>query len=260
VVITRPVGAHRALARAVRAQGGDALSLPGARIVAEPANADLLRALSDARHADIVVFQSPGAVRCLFSLQPRWRAARGTTVVAVGPGTARALARCGVRAVTPDRRHDSEGVLALAAFRQVRGLAIALVGAPGGRGLLAPALAGHGARVVACHVYRRVAPRYTRRHRDALLWARGALAWLVSSAEAVAAVRGWADPQCWSRLAGAVAVAPSERIAALLRAEGVRRVLVSGSAMPAAMLRTLAAAASNAKLDVGSTRKRRTIR
>src|SRR5262249_22303602 len=144
------------------------------------------RDLRAAQSADAVVFSSPTAVRFAWKLLPLLRFARRTTVLATGSGSAAALRRRGVTQVLwPTARQDSEGLLALPALARVRGQHIAVIGAPGGRELLAPALRRRGARVQFVAVYRRIAPRLDRRHLAALARAGGPLISLFSSAEAL---------------------------------------------------------------------------
>jgi uroporphyrinogen-III synthase len=235
VVITRPVGTARAMAQRLRALGATAVVLPSVRLAPAPLAA-ARAALGRARRADIVVFLSPAAVRFAFRLAPGWRPSRRGVCLAVGPGTCRALRRHGVAAGIPAARHDSEGLLALPALQKARGRKIVLVGAPGGRDLLAATLGARGAKVELAEVYRRLPARWNRRHHAALRLAPRRLCWLVSSVEAIAAVRSLSDAATWTRLRGAHAVAASERVAAALAAAGVARATVAGSAMPRALI------------------------
>ncbi|MCT7085168.1 uroporphyrinogen-III synthase, partial [Salmonella enterica] len=88
-------------------------------------------------------------------------------VLAVGKGTARALARLGIHALVPPGHQDSEGLLAHPALAKLEGRRGALIGAPGGRGVRRDELAARGARLREVHVYRRAAPRWQRRQLDA---------------------------------------------------------------------------------------------
>ena len=241
VVLSRPVGAMRSLARQVRALGGEPICLPSTSLRpaadARAARAALVRA----QGADVVVFVSPSAVRFSFQLQPRWRPARATRCVAVGPGTRAALLRRGIEAQCPEGRYDSEGLLAMPGLAQCRGKRIAIVGAAGGRELLAGTLARRGAGLLPVHVYERRGARWDRRHHAALTSAPGCLYWLVSSVEAVMAVRSAADAQGWRRLLRARAIAPGARVAEALHAQGVAQVELAGSAESARMLAALRA-------------------
>lgn len=237
VLVARPVGRATALLRRVRAAGVAAHGLPTARIVAAPDPAAARRALDLAREAVVVVYTSPNAVRGAYALRPRLRHGRDATVLGVGPATVRALARRGCAAQAPAQRYDSEGVLAHPALAAaaVRGRTVLLVGAPGGRGLIAGALAGRGARVSVAEVYARALPRWDRRHHAAITLP-GEVVLLVSSAEAVAALLALATAPEAQRLRGAQAIASSPRVAEALRAGGFRRVRCARSALAADLL------------------------
>src|SRR5690625_1088031 len=151
VLVTRPVGQGRALARQVRALGGEPLLLPGVALRAAGPQASLRVELESALDGDVVLFTSPAAVRFAARLAPLDGRAR---IGAVGRATADALRRHGVEdVIAPADRQDSEGLLAHPALAAVRGRAVTVVGAPGGRGVLQKRLRGCGARVADVHVY-----------------------------------------------------------------------------------------------------------
>lgn len=223
VIITRPAGTAAALARTVRARGGVPLLLPGLSLrgVGDDASA-LHAALGD----DVLVFTSPAAVRFAARLAPlRTRA----TVLAVGGGTARALQRHGLTAQAPQRQ-DSEGLLGLPAAQHLRGKRVALIGAPGGRGLLREQLGARGARLREVHVYQRVPPRLDRRHVDAVLALPRSARLLLSSAEALHNLATCLPRPAWARLQTVVAVVSSERLATAARAAGFARIVQASSA------------------------------
>src|SRR5690606_6418263 len=145
---------HAAMRRAAAAHGARVLALSPWRIEARD-DAATRAALRDALSADAVAFTSPAAVRAaaaLRALRPR----RGQAWLAVGAGTAMAVRRAGAAGGAPRARMDSEGLLALPGLRDVRGKAIGLVTAPGGRGVIATTLARRGARILRADVYARV--------------------------------------------------------------------------------------------------------
>lgn len=227
LVITRPAGTAVPLARRVRALGGVPLLLPGLSLRAAD-DAEATRALlREALDDDVLLFTSPAAVRFAAALLPLKTAA---TVLAVGQGTARALWHHGLDAQAPAERQDSEGLLALPPMQQLDGRRVALVGAPGGRGLLREQLVARGARLRELHVYRRVPPRLGRRHRDALLRLPPDARVLLSSAEALDNLQAVLPAPAWSRLCAAIAVVSSERLAARARAAGFAGVRVAASA------------------------------
>jgi uroporphyrinogen-III synthase len=239
IVITRPAGTGAALARRVRNLGGEPILLPGSslRAAADPANAR--KALRAALACDVVIFTSPAAVRFARALAPlRSRA----TVLAPGAGTRRALQRAGLGDVQAPVREDSEGILALSVLQHVRGRRVGIVGAAGGRGLLARELAARGARVSHAHVYQRLPARLDRRHATALLRKPPRpLHVLLSSAEALANVLAALPDGARRALLEGTAVASSERLAQAARENGFARELRASSARADDMLAAVAA-------------------
>jgi uroporphyrinogen-III synthase len=233
IVITRPAGTASTFARQVRAQGGVPLLLPGLALRASDDPAQARGALRAAlREDDLLLFTSPAAVRFAAALAPlRTRA----TLLAVGQGTAMALRRHGLAAQAP-RRQDSEGLLALPALREVRGRRVALIGAPGGRGLLQQRLVEGGAQLREVWVYRRTAPRLDRRHVAAVLQLPASACVLLSSGQALAHLHARLPADAWKRLCAASAVVSSERLAAAAREAGFRHLRLAASAGAADLL------------------------
>jgi uroporphyrinogen-III synthase len=232
VVITRPAGTASAMAQQVRARGGEPLLLPGlalrAVIDAAAARTDLCAALAD----DVMIFASPAAVRFAARLAPL----RTTAVVlALGEGTAKVLWRHRIEAQTP-LRQDSEGVLAHPLLRDVRGRRVALIGAPGGRGMLLEQLALRHALLREVHVYRRVAPRLDRRHAEALLRLPTSALILLSSIEALQNLTQQLPVPALETLRATTAVVSSERLAMAARAAGFTRIVQAASALTAHLL------------------------
>lgn len=239
IVVTRAPGTTASLARAVRRMGGRAVLLPGLALRPLP-DRDVRKAVGKSAF-DVWIFASPAAVRFGVALLPAVRRARGH-VFGLGDGTARALARNRIDAVIPADRSDSEGLLALRELAKVRGRRIALVGAPGGRDLIAPALRRRGAKVDALHVYRRTAPRLTRRHFDALDAAPDPLITLVSSGEALANLVALLPAPQVERMRGQIIVVSSARLAAVARENAFAEIVLARSAAS----RDLLAAAESA--------------
>lgn len=249
VIVTRPSEGAAPLLRRVRALGGTPLRLPG--IALRPAaDAPALRqALRAAQTAALAVFISPAAVRHAWRVLPTLRFSRSTRVAAVGAGTARALRRRGLTEVcVPQGAQDSTGLLADPALRGLRGAAVAVIGAPGGRDLLVPTLRRRGARVQRIDIYRRVAPRWTRRHLAALELAPRPWLLLVSSAEALAHLATALPPGLVLALRRAECVVSSARLAGLAAQHGFTRVHVAASALAADLLTAAAAALARHRL------------
>ena len=239
VVITRPAGTGSPLARRVRRMGGVPLLLPGLSLHAvdqpQAVAMELRAALSD----ELLIFTSPAAVRFAARLAPLHTRAK---VLAVGQGTARALARHGVAALAPLARQDSEGLLEQAALADVEGCRVALIGAPGGRGVLRAELLARGAQLREVHVYRRGTPRWQRRQLDAIRPLPADARVLLSSAEALDNLKQGLPADAYAQLIQAVAIASSERLAEAAHAAGFARVAVAASALSANLLATAALA------------------
>ncbi len=221
--------------RAVTARGARHVSLPGLRLAALPATAALGAALA----CPALVFTSPAAVLFAARQQPLL-VASGSTVFAVGAGTAGALLRQGIRAWAPaaDAMH-SEGLLGLPQWSGIEG-PIGLVTAPGGRGIIAAGLADRGLAVQRAEVYRRLPPRFSTRHLAALHAAPGARAVLVSSGEALDATLDALPEDARTHLRMALAVVSSARLAEAARAHGFRDILPAPAPTAGAMLDALA--------------------
>ena len=136
IIVTRPATDATALMRAARARGALAVRLPGVNI----------RGVDNAA-AQFWIFTSPNAVRHCLRLLGAAAAAHLPAALAVGAGTQRALARHGIAAFAPRGAQNSEGLLAEAELGALEGRSIAIIDAPGGADLLAPALRERGARV-----------------------------------------------------------------------------------------------------------------
>lgn len=244
VVVTRPAGTSAALVRRLRDLGARALSIPGLSL--RPNEHDA-RAVRKAGYEDWI-FTSPAAVGFGAGLLPARRARASLRAYAVGEGTARALARHGVTATIPQDRSDSEGLLALPDLKRLRGRHIALVGAPGGRDLIAPTLRRRGAKVEAIHVYRRMPPRLTRRHFAALAASRDPLITLVSSGEALTHLVALLPPEELARLRAQIVVVSSARLVALARGHAFAEIALARSAAPRDLIDAAAAALARHRL------------
>ena len=228
VVITRPAGTGTSLAQKVRALGGTPVLLPGLslRAAADPQQA---RAQwEQAQRDDVLIFTSPAAVRYALLLAPLSKA--HGTVVAVGQSTARALHRHGINAQAPVTRQNSEGLLALPPLLRPAGRRIALIPAPGGRGLLQQQLVQRGARLREVHVYQRAASKLNRRHHEAVQRLPATACVLLSSAEALQNLQSQLSAEGWARLCRAIAVVSSERIEAAAQQAGFPQTRRAASA------------------------------
>lgn len=235
ILSLRPSGEHTSLRRAAAGLGARVIAVSPLTLRAIVAGDALDRALA----ADRIVFSSPAAVR--FAGAQRSLAPCNTRVVlAVGAGTAAALAAQGIDAVYPHQQMTSEGLLALPEMHHLQALTVGLITAPGGRGLLADTLRQRARHLQVAEVYQRAA-----RTIGADVWARLAsasapLAIMLSSGEALDIVLGQCPDAVREVLDTAVVVAASARLQRHAAQAGFERVVGAANARPTAMLAALA--------------------
>ncbi len=237
VLSLRPRGQHAGLRAAATRSGARLLALSPLAIDTLD-DSDARQSLAAALVADIVLFTSPNAVRTAAALTPL-HTRSGQSWLAVGAGTRRALARSGIDATAPVRM-DSEGLLGLPLLADVRGMRIGLITAPGGRGVLAPALTARGATVLRANVYaRRNVTLSPARHAalDAALRDPGRVLLALSSGEALDALLAQRPADTLRQIA---VVAASARLADASRTAGFTRIALASDARPAALLHAAA--------------------
>lgn len=248
VIVLRAAHDATTLRRAIQKHGAKALFLPALRL-APAADLDAARReLRIALRAPQIVFTSPAAVRFAAVLSPL-RTKTTQRLYAVGEGTARALARRGLDSVRPEPgAMHSEGLLALpdlSATHGVRGGEVGLVTAPGGRGVIASGLRQRGVQVLRADVYRRLPPRFDRRHFAALRACPSPRALLLTSAEALHGTLAALPAELGTRLRESLVVASSPRLVDAARALGFDQTLRATSPMPQSLLAALAQHASD---------------
>ncbi|HEX4882625.1 MAG TPA: uroporphyrinogen-III synthase [Casimicrobiaceae bacterium] len=155
-MVTRPARQAAAFAQKIAALGGDPIVFPAIVILPPDDRAALERAHAALARYDLAFFVSANAAE--YGVPPfAWPSA--LPAFAPGPGTAEALAACGVPGVrVPATTQDSEGLLALPALADVRGKRAVIFRGDGGRELLADTLRQRGASVDCVTCYRRAAP------------------------------------------------------------------------------------------------------
>jgi uroporphyrinogen-III synthase len=240
VVVTRPARQAGPFVAMLRDAGADPILLPTIEI--EPIELDAAsRAALAPDDFDWTVYTSANAVEC--SLQQLPRPAR-TRVAAIGHATARALGEQGIRVdAVPQAASDSEGLLALGAFTDLRGQRVLIVKGAGGRTLLRAELARRGADVVLCEVYRRRPAAADPAALEALQKASGhtRLIVVVTSGEVLSALLEATPDGRLPKLRDSTLLVPGERVAASARSLGWRGPLVvAPSAEDGVMFATLA--------------------
>lgn len=220
--------------RAAAAYGLRVVALSPWRIAARDDTATR-DALHQALTAGIVIVTSPAAARTAAMLAPL-RARRGQVFYAIGTTTATTLRRMDIDDVSCPARMDSEGLLAMPTLREVRGLDIGLITAPGGRDRIGPDLQARGARVHRADVYAREAVALSPASMQRLRTFDGPLLLPISSGDALHTVLATAPDDMAARLRDAGVLAASERLAALAHAAGCIDVRVAAGPRPAQLL------------------------
>jgi uroporphyrinogen-III synthase len=229
VVLTRPRVAAEALAAPLEAEGARVFIFPALGI--EPiAATPALEALADRLASfDLAIFVSANAAEHGLALAQRrgpWPAR--VAVAAIGEATAHALRNSGIsEVISPLDRHDSEGLLALARLRSVKGQNVIVFRGEGGRERIRETLQERGARVEYAECYRRVKPKADAGPLVAA-WRRGEIhAVSALSAETLRNFVAMAGPEALAPMASATLVVPHEAIAAEREARRFARVEIA---------------------------------
>lgn len=243
VLVTRPAGRGDALAGQLRELGAQVGMAPLLAIEALPVSSEARHVAQQLDTYDIVIVTSVNAVQAwlpvLADFWPQWPLAQSW--VAVGQGTAGALAAYGITAQTP-ATPTSEGLLAMPVLADVRDRRVLLVAGEGGRDAIERSLRADGAFVTRLATYRRIQTTAGRDAIAALATACGSDlpeasadipggkphgAVLVTSADALQNLLALAP---WLPGSRVLLVVASERIAARARAAGIERLVVAAGA------------------------------
>jgi len=238
VVVTRPARQSAGIATALRELGAHVVEFPSIHIVPVPQQATDTAIVVD--DFDWVIYTSVNAVS--FAGRRIGAPARAQ-VAAIGPATAQALVRAGIRvAAQPQRSADSEGLLALPVFAAPGGLRILIVRGAGGRDVLKNELAQRGASVEVLELYRRApeTPTPAAMAELARVLASGQVVIAVSSVDVLRALVGMVPAALDASLRAATLVVPGPRVAASARELGWQGALIeSAGAEDAAMVRAI---------------------
>lgn len=157
ILVTRAAGQSGTLTEGLQAAGAEAISCPTLEIVPPPDWQQLDAALQQLPGTDVLVLTSVNAVNYvferLFALGYDSRILHDVCIVAVGPKTAAALQRYGLRADLLPAEHRAEGVLAVLLERGVAGKCILYPRSQLARDLLVTELSAAGAEVCAPVAY-----------------------------------------------------------------------------------------------------------
>ena len=157
VVVTRARAQASGLAARLAALGARVVEAPAIRIEPRPVDGDVARAADEIEAYSLVCVTSPnGAELLMDALAACGRDARalsGATVAAIGPGTAAALARRGIRADVVPQRSIAESLVEELQAVEVAGRRVLVARAAEARDLLPDALRERGAEVDVVALY-----------------------------------------------------------------------------------------------------------
>jgi uroporphyrinogen-III synthase len=231
VLVTRPAGQSAPLAAALAAEGAEAVLFPTIGIEALADLRAFDAALDHLATTRLAVFVSANAVdHAMPAVAARGGFAAGTLVAAIGPGTARSLARLGIPSAlrAPDGA-DSEALLDLPELADVAGTEVTIFAGEGGRTLLRDALGARGAQVRVAPCYRRVVPSIPSAPVEVRLREGTLHAVTITSSEGLRNLQTMLAADVLPRLHGLPHVVPHARIAEATAALGVDDVIVCGA-------------------------------
>jgi uroporphyrinogen III methyltransferase/synthase len=178
VVVTRARAQSSGLAATLRGLGAEVVELPAIRIEPRIESEEVRRAVEKIGDYGLIVVTSPNGVRLLFeAMRAAGLDARalanpkkqqvgdtgsgaavktGTTVAAIGPGTARALAKCGISADIVPERFVAESLVEALAEVEVADRSVLVARAAEARDVLPDALRERGAEVDVVALYETV--------------------------------------------------------------------------------------------------------
>lgn len=232
IVVTRPAGQATHLAEALVAQGAHPVLFPVLAIGKLADVTPLLDAAIALDQYDWAMFVSPNAVDHALAVilaQRPWPA--GVRVATVGHSSEEALARQGIgNVVAPQERFDSEALLALPEFADVKGKRVVIFRGDAGRDLFGDTLRERGATVDYVSCYRRTRP--TLDPAPLLkLWSEGRLdALTVTSSEGLRNLYDMVGKVGQGWLKSTPTFVPHARIAEQARALGLHNVVLTGPA------------------------------
>ena len=160
VVVTRARAQASGFARTLRELGAEVVELPAIRIEPRIESAEVKEAVARIGEYSLVCLTSPNGVRLLFDAMREAgqdaRALASSTVAAIGPGTARALAERGIVADVVPERFVAEALVEALSDVEVEGKRVLVARAAEARDVLPDALRERGAEVDVVALYETV--------------------------------------------------------------------------------------------------------
>jgi len=232
LISLRPHGQHTSLRRIAGRLGARTIALSPWRL-RDYADEITRTRLVQALDCDWQLFTSPAAVKAAAKLLPLAQMQR---TVVVGEGTARALRQQGVHIIQVPIRMDSEGVLALPLMADLRGKKVALITAPGGRGLIAEQIVLRGGELWRVDVYERVAVTLKTATLNRLKALTGPTVLVVSSRQALQQILPQLPDSLRARWLHQPVVVASARLAELVKSRGFSHIHLADGPLPAQLV------------------------
>jgi uroporphyrinogen III methyltransferase/synthase len=160
VVVTRARAQASGLAARLHGLGAEVVELPAIRIEPRPESNEVKQAAASIGDYALICLTSPNGVRLLFETMRAAgldaRALGGATVAAIGPGTARALAKAGITADIVPEHFVAESLVEALAEVEVTGKRVLVARAAEARDVIPERLSGRGAEVDVVALYETV--------------------------------------------------------------------------------------------------------
>jgi uroporphyrinogen III methyltransferase/synthase len=160
IVVTRARAQASGLAATLRGLGAEVVELPAIRIEPLLGSEEVKRAVASIDEYALICLTSPNGVRLLFEALREAgldaRALSGATVAAIGPGTARALARGGIAADIVPERFVAEALVEALGEVEVAGKRVLVARAAEARDVIPEHLSERGAEVDVLALYETV--------------------------------------------------------------------------------------------------------
>lgn len=227
ILNTRPLEQAKILSQTIIEAGGVSVECPVLEIKAS--RKPWINLLPDLNQVHLAVFISVNAVHyCYSELQNEgihWPST--PQIIAIGQGTAQALKRLNIRVDAIPERPDSEHVLKLKSFQQLKNQTVLLFKGEEGRTLIEDFALRQGAHLIKLPVYQRVIPHYDS-ERMRFLWQNDSIDLILITSEQslinLFAMFG-EEGQEWLRSKTYLII--SDRLAKAAFLRGIKKIIIS---------------------------------
>ena len=237
VLVTRPQPQADNLADAIRAQGGFALALPLLDIRPLPESQSIRDCLQQLDQYHKIITTSIPSVKYGMTMIDNWWPQRpvGIDWYAIGDATANSLQQQDITTSARSGGLDSEALLELADFQQIKAQRILIIKGRNGRNKLQTTLTRRGATVNSLAVYERTCPEYPAGYLPQQLSAHRIHVIVATSSQIVNNLQSLLNhhPDA-DNLKQLTLIVPSQRVAEDAHTCGFQHITVSkGAGMPA---------------------------